>query len=179
MKRLIGSVIVLLAITCFSLSCEKDDLCADGTPTTPSIIVEFYNKDNTEELVNLVNLKYYAVGEADTLPDPLATANRIELPLRTNATSTKWGLMYTRRLSNGTFTPYNTDFIEFNYETLETYVSRACGYKTTFMLNPDSPEGSNPLLTDSDDTDGFWIDDVEVLTTNIENKDEVHIKILL
>lgn len=183
MKRLIGSVAVLLVITCISLSCEKDDICAEGTPTTPGIIVEFYNKDNREEAVNLTNLKYYAVGETDTLPavedNVTTTVNKIELPLRTNATSTKWGLMYTRRLSNGTFIPYNTDFLEFNYTTLETYVSRACGYKTTFELNPDDPEGTSPLKTDSDTADGFWIYDIEVMTTNIENENEAHIKIYL
>jgi len=181
MKRLIGSVAVLMVLTYISLSCEKDDICPEGTPTTPGIIVEFYNKDNPEEAVNLINLKYYAVGETDTLPDVeddvTTTVNKIELPLRTNATTTKWGLMYTRRLSNGTFTPYNTDFIEFNYTTLETYVSRACGYKTTFELDPDDPQGSNPIL--SDNADGFWIDRFEVMTTNIENENEAHIKIYL
>lgn len=179
MKKLIASITLLLILTGFSLSCEKDDICAEGTPTTPSLIVEFYNKDNPEELVNIVNLKYYAVGETDTLPGAPATVNKIELPLRTNATTTKWGLVYTRVLSNGQTTPPNTDFLEFNYVTNEIYVSRACGYKTTFTLNPDLDETPNPVLTDSDTADGFWIHSFTVMTTNIEKEDETHIKIFL
>ncbi|AWH86246.1 hypothetical protein HYN59_14505 [Flavobacterium album] len=183
MKRLIASVTLLLIATCFVLSCEKDDICATNTPTTPSLIVEFYDKDNTEELVNVVNFKYYAVGETDTLPDVAddvtTTVNKIKLPLRTNATTTKWGLIFTRRLSNGQFTTPNTDFLEFNYTTNQFYVSRACGYKTTFTLNPDQPLGSNPKLTDSDAADGLWIDDISLETTNIENENETHLKIFL
>lgn len=183
MKRLIASITLLLIITCFALSCEKDDICADGTPTTPSLIVEFYDKDNTTNLMNVVNFKYYAVGETDTLPEVednvTTTVNKIELPLQANATSTKWGLIFTRRLSNGQFTEPNTDFLEFNYVTNEIYVSRACGYKTTFVLNPDLVETPNPILTDSDAADGLWISSFSVETTNIENKNETHIKIFL
>ncbi len=182
MKRLIGSVTLLLVLTYFSVGCEKDDICPDGTPTTPSVIVEFFNKDNREELVNLINFKYYAVGETDTLPvvvDGTTTSfSRIELPLRTDATTTKWGLIFTRRLSNGQFTEPNTDFLEFNYETNEAYVSRACGFRTTFILAPDTAPG-NPLLTDSEEADGLWIDSYEVDTTIIENENETHIRIFL
>ena len=183
MKRLICSVTVLLVLTYFAVSCEKDDICAEGSPTTPSLIVEFYNKDNGEELVNLINFRYYAVGETDTLPDveegTTTSFSKIELPLRTDATTTKWGLIFTRRLSNGQFTEPNTDFLEFNYETNTAYVSRACGFATTFMLSPNLNGAPNPVHTDSEDADGLWIDDVEVITTNIEDESETHIKIFL
>lgn len=184
MKRLIVSITVLFLLTCLSLSCEKDDICAEGTPTTPSIVVGFYDRDNPDELVNVINFKYYAVGVNDTLPnvpDGQATSfNEIELPLRTDATTTKWGLIYNRPLPNGQFVQ-NTDFVEFNYTTQQAYVSRACGYKTTFTLNPVTPEipTPNPLITDNNPADGFWIDNIEVLTTNILDKNETHIKIYL
>ncbi len=179
MKRLIGSITLLLIITCFVLSCEKDDICADSTPTTPSLIVEFYNKDNHEDPVNVSNFKYYAVGETKIFDTGATAVNRIELPLHTDATTTKWALVYTRRLSNGTFTPPNTDLLNFNYTTNQIYVSRACGFKTTFLLDEDTDEAPNPAKTDSDDADGFWIYDFEVETTNIENENETHIKIFL
>ena len=181
MKRLIASATLLLALACYLIACEKDDICPEDTPTTPSLIIEFYDKDNRTELKNVINFKYFAEGSTDTIPvtEPGVNTsfNRIEVPLRVDADVTKWGFIYSEQVTGGFIT--NTDFMEFRYDRNETYVSRACGYRTTFTLLPNTPESPNPVLSDAPEPDNLWIEDFDVETTNIQNEDEVHIKIYL
>jgi len=169
MKKFIASIVIFTLIVCYLCSCEKDDICAEGTPTTPSLIVEFYNKDN-REILKTINLEYYAEGfdDVDTIID-----SRLELPFRVDADNVKWSMTYVYTPTSGN-TIRNIDFLEFNYERNELYVSRACGYKTTFALDSDTDDDS---VTDSPEGDGLWIEDISVETLNIENEDETHIKI--
>lgn len=169
MKKFVASIAILTVIVLYLSSCEKDDLCADGTPTTPSLIIEFYNKDN-REILKTINLEYYAEGftDVDTITD-----SRLELPLRVDADNVKWSMTYVYTPTAGNVIR-NTDFMEFNYERNELYVSRACGYKTVFTLDPDTDDDAR---SDSPEEDGLWIDSFTVETLNIENEDETHIKI--
>ena len=45
MKKLIITSIALVIAFSF-WNCEKDDICEDGTPTTPRMIIEFYDNLN-------------------------------------------------------------------------------------------------------------------------------------
>ena len=47
-------LLFLIAIT-FS-SCEKDDICDANTPTTPRLIIDFYDATNPTALKNVINL---------------------------------------------------------------------------------------------------------------------------
>lgn len=172
MKKLSVILIALLIANSF-WSCEKDDICAEGTPTTPSLIVEFYDKDNRSELKPITNLKYYAEGMETEIDS--VTGSKVELPLRTNAQSTKWALILTKTTNN--VTTVNTDFVEFKYQTRNEYVSRACGYKTLFTLNQDSDTDPNPFITDNIPADDLWIQGTVIEQTNVEDENEVHVKI--
>ena len=66
------------------------------------------------------------------------------------------------------------DTIEFKYSVWQEYVSRACGYKTQFLLDPDNPSGSNPVLTAGPDT---WIRGVEIVKDSIIDENQAHVKI--
>lgn len=178
MKRLIGSLLVLVLLTTYLMSCEKDDICADGTPTTPSLVVEFYNNENHNDLKPVSYLTYQAVGSDTVLPEldddgnPPASTTKITLPLRTDATTTQWAL--TTRLAGNV---NNTDIITFNYVTQEVFVSRACGYKTSFTLNMQNDTAPGMAVTDNDPSDNLWIKNYSVITRTINNEDETHIEI--
>ena len=76
--------------------------------------------------------------------------------------------------SLGTFNGQTKNFLEFNYTRQDFFVSRACGFKTIFELNQ-TPLGlikSEPTIED-----GFWIQDINLLTSNISTENETHIKI--
>lgn len=174
MKRLIASIAVLLILTSYLLSCEKDDLCTDETPTTPGLVLEFYQNGN-RDVVFPIDIAYYA---GSNIVDPAGTQSSITLPLRADADSTELFLQY-NRVSTGGVRTVNVDRFTVNYTRKQVYVSRACGYKTIYTLLPDSDTAPNPIVSDGPVTDGVWIRDFDILTTDITYDNEVHIKIYL
>lgn len=178
MKRLIASIAVLLIIATYLLSCEKDDLCADGTPTTPGLVVEFYYKNENDSLKFVPNFRYWVPGINDTIPskdDAAKSVSQITLPLRTDQDEVTWALQYNTVTPSGTKLS-NIDLLTIKYTRQNTYVSRACGYKTTFTLNPATSGNPNPSVTDGD-TKLFIDGNPEVVTPYIENENEAHVKI--
>lgn len=160
-------VLFLMASLVFS-SCEKDDICDSKTPTTPRLILQFYDIAIPTALKNVTNLKVTAEGE---IPLPVFSGvSTIELPLKTTEDMTKYSLVLN---STSTTSTINEDFLQFDYARQTVYVSRACGYKCLFDLN--SPNGVTK--TDSAIPDEFWIQNIIIQTTAIENENETHIKI--
>ncbi|QEE50739.1 hypothetical protein FUA48_14480 [Flavobacterium alkalisoli] len=176
MKKIItGSFLLLLAAIGF-LSCEKDDICAEGTVTTPNLVVEFYDKDNRTVLKNVTYFQYFTT-DGDTLPSykTYLNTNKILVPLRTNNEESQWVFSLGKKVNSDTI--YNKDAITFKYLHNEIYVSRACGFKSNFILNPNIQDDPNPQVDDSQDADGLWIQDYTIEQPNIETSDEVHVKI--
>lgn len=163
MKKLTIIALVLLIANSF-WSCEKDDICAEGTPTTPNVVIEFYDAANPENLKPVTNLKIVSPGFPDM--ENQTGVSKIKIPLKTNEDVTTFQFIqngYDNDLTND-----NTDELTFNYSREDIYVSRACGYKTVFQLTED------PILTD----DGsLWILSRFVNQSNIQNENETHIKI--
>lgn len=169
MKRILA---LLLITICFS-SCEKDDICAEET--TPRLVLEFYDVTNPTVKKNVTSLKVtgYKTDNSTLLTDSLDTfsgVSKIELPLRITEDVTKYSLILN---STSTSVTPNTDILQFNYTRQNVYVSRACGYKTIFTLN--SPIGVT--RTDNATPDLFWMQNINIQTTNITTENEVHIKV--
>ena len=176
MKKIVALLLIVLSLS----GCEKDDICIDET--TPHLILEFYDISNPSVLKNVVNLKVKADGAADYIvfntslanTDPtryLFNGNKLELPLNILQDNVKYSLILNSTSSTGA----NEDFLQFNYSRENVFVSRACGYKTIFELDAFPNGVSN---TDAAIPDLLWIQDINILTTNIETENETHIKIL-
>ena len=172
-------IVLLLLLTITFYSCEKDDICAEET--TPRLVLEFYDISNPSNLKNVVNLKVKAIGAEDFIvfnsslleTDSnryLFNGNKLELPLDITQDITNYSLT----LNSNNLTFINQDLLQFNYTRQNVFVSRACGYKTIFELNA-TPNGV--IKTDAATPDGFWIQDINIVTTNIETENETHIKI--
>jgi hypothetical protein len=159
-------ILLLLLIAISFSGCEKDDVCVDET--TPRLILEFYNSSNPSDLKNVTSLEVTAEGETDSLKI-YNGVSVIELPLSTNEDTTQYSLV----LNSTNSTTINEDILQFNYTRSNVYVSRACGYKTIFQLNP----ANGVIHTDAETPDLLWIQSYSVETNNIETENEVHIKI--
>lgn len=169
------SIITLMVLFAVSFwNCEKDDLCAETTPTTPRVVLKFYNNALPTELKSVTNLMIKELISNDTLIANASITDRnninrylfntstILVPLRTNASETKFNFI----LNNGG-TGEATEELTFTYTKKDTYISRACGYKTTFEI-------TNPTnITNTTN----WIQSITVENVKIENEDETHIKI--
>lgn len=170
MKRFIGSIIALGTIGFYMISCEKDDICAEGTPTTPNMVVAFYNNENRGAYNPVSDLKYFVEGQEDTISVGYVDSTAL-VPLRVDSPSVKWGFKYTHTGDTGQ-TIEDIDYIEFKYATRDEYVSRACGFKSVFTLNSNTLEDNNPVLYSNN-----WIQDVQIVVPEILNEDETHVKI--
>jgi Family of unknown function (DUF6452) len=164
--------IILILLFAFSFSaCEKDDICdAKTTETTPKLVVEFYDIISPTTPKSISNLVLTTDGVATGIS---YTANsKILVPLKINADTVTY-----KFIQNGASNPLtnvNVDIITINYKRINTYVSRACGYKTTFELNATN----GVMLTDGTPNDALWMREVAIQNVKIENENEVHVKIL-
>ncbi|MFV8326303.1 DUF6452 family protein [Flavobacterium sp. ZS1P14] len=177
MKKII--LLVFVVALSFS-SCEKDDICDANTPTTPRLVIGFYDYLNPSVLKNVTNLKVVGGGMTDGIifnasatgdSKYLTNGSTISIPLKTNEDTTT----YTFILNSGNANPalVNEDIIKFDYIRNNVFVSRACGFKTLFTLNT-----SNPYThTDAAIPDEKWIQYISVEKSNIDNENDTHIKI--
>jgi hypothetical protein len=147
-------------------NCEKDDICDATTPTTPKVVIVFYDAVATTTAKNITNLKITATGFTSEIK--YNAVSKITVPLKTFTDLAT--LNFTLNGSTDPTTDDNLDEVTFNYARKTTYVSRACGYKTTFTLN-----AINPVVVTPDSNN--WIQNVIVSQPNIENENETHVKI--
>ncbi|MTH14369.1 DUF6452 family protein [Flavobacterium sp. LC2016-01] len=183
MRKIIS---VLLIFTFGLSSCEKDDICDPDTPTTPRLVITFYDADNASALKSVTNLK--VTGE--DMPEGIifnenatgdakyrANGSKISIPLRTNAKFSTF--TFTLDDGNENTAAINVDQVRFNYTTQNLYVSRACGFKTIFTLDPfsDGIPPTNAFIKTDPDSKGFWMRQIFVEKYNIETENETHIKV--
>ncbi|WP_320815024.1 DUF6452 family protein [Flavobacterium sp.] len=160
---------ILTLITLFAFSfwnCEKDDICADSTPSTPRVVIEFYDAANPTVLKTVTNLGIIAPGFTEGFG--FNGVSKITVPLKT--TDNTSSLQFIENGSDADSVNDNVDEITFNYTRQDIYVSRACGYKTNFTL--DAATGA-VLTADASN----WIQSITIEQITIANENETHIKI--
>jgi hypothetical protein len=165
-------IFLMLLMGFLFAGCEKDDICTDTTPTTPRLVIEFY--DNNEATPTLK--KVYNLGVID--PDftegiGFTNVSKIQVPLNPGSNITSTTLKFIQNGTDAITTNDNIDILTFNYSTENIYVSRACGFKTLFNLNQ-----TNPIVqTEPSVADGAWIKNITIVKYNLENENEIHVKI--
>ena len=164
MKKLV--TLLLIVVFAFS-SCEKDDICDANTATTPQLVIEFYDINNPSDLKTVTSLEVIGEGMTEAVISSNSSST-ISIPLKTTENITSYQFI----LNSGTSLS-NEDTIQFDYTHENIYVSRACGYKTIFTLDP-----INPFThTDATLADGLWIEQIIITENNIDNENETHVKI--
>jgi hypothetical protein len=178
MKKIIALLLIVLST---SSSCEKDDICDANTPTTPRLIIEFYDISNPSVLKNVTNLKVIGEGMTEGIIfNPSATGesqyltngNKIAIPLKIDGDTTTYDFILNSGNANAAL--IDTDKVTFNYSRENVFVSRACGFKTLFQFASSNrivhtPVPTSKLLT--------WMQYISVEKSNIANENETHIKV--
>ena len=168
-------IVLLVFVIALTLSsCEKDDICDAATPTTPRVVINFYDFINPSVKKSVSNLR--VIGEGMTNPllftgSETTSSNTISLPLKTIGTTTTFRL--TLNFGNSNPALVDEDIIKFDYATRQLFVSRACGYKTTYDLNRLNPFSHTDPIAEN----RKWIKLIEVEKNNIDNENEEHIRI--
>ena len=173
-------ILYFLLVFTFGLSsCEKDDICDANTPTTPRLIISFYDITTPSVKKNVTRLKVIGKDQPEGIifneggtdvTKYLTSGDSIAIPLKTDEDSATFSFILNSDDSNPQLA--NTDQITFNYSRQNVYVSRACGFKTIYKLNTQIP-----FIRIDSGNDGIWMQDVRVNNPNIEFENETHVKV--
>jgi hypothetical protein len=175
-----GIFLLVVFVSIFFSSCEKDDICDANTVTTPRLVLSFYDINNPSVLKSVTKLKVIGEGMTEGIIfSPTAvgdlkyvtSGSTIAIPLKVDQDVTTYNLVFNSGNTNPTLV--FTDKIQINYTRTNVFVSRACGYKTIFTLKPTNPIIHTAVPTTADK----WMQYISVEKSNIENENETHLKI--
>jgi len=168
-------IILLVLVLAFTFtSCEKDDICDANTITTPRLVISFYDINNSSVLKNVTDLTIIGEGKTEGITfsgSTLINGSTVSIPLKTDADATSFRFILNYGNSNTALV--NEDNLKFNYSRTNVFVSRACGFKTEYTLDPITPY----VHTDADVADEKWIQYIAVKNSTINNENETHLEI--
>ncbi|MBW1296800.1 DUF6452 family protein [Aquimarina litoralis] len=160
-------LICCLSIICFTSSCERDDICAEDTPTTPFLIIKFIDDVTSTDIKQPDELQVKAV-DFDSVITYTTNQDSILIPLRTNALLTDFEFTINSDTEDGGDDP-NTDVVSFQYTPVEEYVSSACGFRVLY-------NGLERTLTPEEDN-GNWIKRILIEQPDVINETVAHVLI--
>lgn len=143
-------------------SCEKDDICLEGTPATPRLIVVFRDHLDTAVKKQVENLVIQGFDQKEILQT--FTGDSIALPLRKKLDFSQFKLSFNLDTDS-----LITDSLQFNYNRFDLYINRACGYKSNYVFQ----KPSHYLLTKSEG----WIQNIEKSKDTISDEQNTHLVI--
>tara|TARA_R110002124_G_scaffold254044_3_gene419552 strand:+ start:53104 stop:53592 length:489 start_codon:yes stop_codon:yes gene_type:complete len=161
---MIKKIITLLLIVVAFNGCTRDDICPEGSDTTPLLIIVFKDILDPSEAKAVPNLTVRA--DYSNNVDVLVAANTdsIAIPLRTGADDTRF--QFINENEDGTFT--NVDILSFLYQREDVYLNRACGFKTIY----------NQLGFNLEGDPNNWLLNIQIETQTVEDETETHVTIL-
>lgn len=165
-KVVLGLGLLFCLLLSGAMGCEKDDICVDGD--TPLLVIKFYDIEDPETAKAVSSLRVIGLGKEDpvnTFTDR-SSLDSIALPLRPEEEETTFVLILDSAEEDGIETG-NADTLQFSYETLGSFVSRACGFVANYE-NLDSRLESDTLN---------WIQNIEVINPSVQTQDTTHVSI--
>ena len=143
------------------LSCEKDDICLEGTPATPRMIILFKDHENPQAKKQVTKLLIKGLSQVDSLT--IFSGDSIAIPLRNNYEFTQY------EFTLNTSSPTLSDSLQINHRQFDIYINRACGYKSNFILE-------NPFYYKLTNGDG-WIKSIEKIRDTLSDEKKSHLAI--
>lgn len=162
--------VFILAILYTISSCERDDICAENTPTTPLLIIRFIDNNDGVTFKSPTDLRVKST-DSDITENFLdaITQDSIAIPLKTTELITEFEFTVNANSEDPDIIA-NTDTVSFQYSTSEEYVSTACGFRVTYS-------GLTETLT-AEDSEGNWIKDIIIQQREVNNENAAHVYIL-
>ncbi|OCB75486.1 DUF6452 family protein [Flavobacterium crassostreae] len=167
--------LLLLLVVAWGFSgCEKDDICDANTITTPRLVLSFYDIANASVPKEVKNLTVIADGMSQGVSyqgSTLINGSKVAIPLKTDADLVRFRFILNYK---STVIPLeNEDVLQINYSRKDVFVSRACGFKTEYTLDPIQPLEH----TDGAAADLLWMKHIAVKTSTIVHENETHLEI--
>jgi|SRR6056297_643074 len=170
MKKIIP-ILLIAATLYFVSSCEKDDICVEGD--TPLMVIGFFNIDDTTAAKRVSSIRIRSIDIDSVLSnasfsDRSNSPDSLQVPLRSNATTTMYQIISNSADDDETDQETgNIDTLSISYELGEAFISRACGFVVNY---------NNITVTVPESAEN-WIQDIKVVQPNVENTNNIHVKI--
>tara|TARA_B100000989_G_C19426010_1_gene420779 strand:+ start:166 stop:627 length:462 start_codon:yes stop_codon:yes gene_type:complete len=144
-----------LVLTIIFLSCEKDDICIEGSENTNRITIGFI--DNESKNLTGINLNFIKGINNDSILSESFSGSELKLPLMVNSNETKYILEQNKV----------KDTLIIYHQTSHLYLNRSCGFKSNFLIKPDTE-----ILKESG-----WIREISIVQDSIFNEEKTNIHI--
>ena len=142
-----------LVLTLFFLSCEKDDICIEGSENTNRVTIGFI--DNESKSPQGINLTLIKGIKNDSIISEKFSGDELKLPLMVNSNQTKYVL------ENNEV----RDTLIIFHQTNHLYLNRSCGFKSNFLIKSDTE-----IIKESG-----WIREISIVQDSIFNEEKTNI----
>ena len=149
----INRIIKILLTLLLVLSCEKDDICIEGSDNTNRVTIGFI--DNVSKGSKGINLTYIKGLNKDSIISESFSGNELKLPLMVNSNETKY-ILDLNKIS---------DTLTIFHDTNHLYLNRSCGYKSNFIIKL-----KTEILKESG-----WIREISIVQDSIFNEENTNI----
>ena len=142
-----------LVLTLFFLSCEKDDICIEGSENTNRVTIGFVNYKSG--IQTGISLSYIKGINNDSILSEGFSGNYLKLPLKVNSNQTRYILEHDKI----------KDTLKIFHQTNHLYLNRSCGFKSNFLIKSE---------TEIEKESG-WIREVSIEKDSIFNEENTNI----
>ena len=142
-----------LVLILFFLSCEKDDICIEGSENTNRVTIGFI--DNESKNPTGINLSFIKGVNNDSIISEGFSGAELKLPLMVNSNQTKYILEQNEV----------RDTLIILHQTSHLYLNRSCGFKSNFLIKSDTE-----IIKESG-----WIREISIVQDSIFNEEKTNI----
>ena len=145
----------LFLILLLHQSCEPDDVCNVENPSTPQLVFRLYDANQPSQLKSVDTLRVKDTENESILQ--LINTDSVAIPFQINSNKMDFDFMISEGVS---------DELLIDYQTQDMYLSRACGFQSTFIINKIEIRSNQS-----------WINTIEIVTNEILVDTLAHVKI--
>ncbi len=142
-----------LVLILFFLSCEKDDICIEGSENTNRVTIGFI--DNESKNPTGINLSFIKGVNNDSIISEGFSGAELKLPLMVNSNQTKYILEQNEV----------RDTLVILHQTSHLYLNRSCGFKSNFLIKSETE-----IIKESG-----WIREISIVQDSIFNEEKTNI----
>mgnify|MGYP001242557836 FL=1 len=150
---IITRILKILLTFSVLISCEKDDICIEGSENTNRVTIGFI--DNESKNPTGINLSFIKGVNNDSIISEEFSGAELKLPLMVNSNQTKYILEQNEV----------RDTLIIFHQTNHLYLNRSCGFKSNFLIKSDTE-----IIKESG-----WIREISIVQDSIFNEEKTNI----
>ena len=155
------NILFLLFLCLLFNRCEKDDICNEGTPGTPNVVIRFFDKDSPTEHKVAENISIKEINQEQIYR--ILNSDSVTIPMDLSKNFTRYAFI----LPTSTASLTIADTLQFNHSNRrDQYSRRACGFSAEYQLD-------NPAITTIGSITWYAYSVIQLDT--IRNEEQAHL----